>query len=703
MPDHVASQRSLVAHLRTLTEEQLTQRLAARPELTLQPAPDNLPELADRILDPRSVNAVLTALTLPELQVGETVAALGDGCTAADLAALLDRPSDDSALAAALARLSVYTLTWPLGNGLAGDHLRAAWPRPLQLGPTATELLADLSITELRRLAKTLGGPGGRAKPEIVAALTAWIGDRDRVRELVAQAPPSVQRRLTALAWETPPAFGIYYGTQQREPLPWAVERGLVLQARWGAAYQMPREVALAIRGPKYHAPFDPRPPAPPTVRVPVDAVAREAAAAAGTALGAVIALAEAIRTKPVALLKNGGLGVRELRRLASSAQLDAETTRLTIEIITAGGLVQSSGGGLTLSDEYDRYAATDPADRLLTLVRAWLGMPASPLTPAVPDAPTEPALYWDPEEEAMLTAVRSSVLRTLVAAVPEGHAGTTEALAEQLPWHRPIVAGFPGDDLGRYATGLWREAHTLGLLAHGAPTALCRALVAGDLEAARRVAGSMTPQVRATVLLQADLTAVVTGIPAADLQSLLDSAADPESRSGAWTWRFSTSTVRRALDSGIDPKDLRDRLVTASQNGQLPQPLAYLIDDVSRRHGHVRIVSVGCCLCSDDEVLLSEVLATKALRALSLHRLAPTVLASGKTAAEALAALRAAGYAPVEKQLDGTPVLQIATRRPAPPPPSEFTHNPHGLADPAQLARTLLRSDAPAVGNSRG
>lgn len=700
MPDPVASQRSLVAHLRTLTEEQLTERLAARPELTLQSAPDSLLELADRVLDPRSVNAVVTALTLPELQVCETIAALGDGCTVAEVAALLDRPSDDSALAAALGRLSVYTLTWPLGNGLAGDHLRAAWPHPLQLGPTATELLADLSVTELRQLTKTLGGPGGRAKPEIVAALAAWIGDRDRVRRLVAQAPPSVQRRLTALAWETPSPFGIYYGRPQ-ESLPWAVQRGLVLQARWGTATQMPREVALAVRGPKYYAPFDPRPPALPTVHVPVDAVAREAAAAGGTALGAVIAVAEAIRTKPLALLKSGGLGVRELRRLASSAQLDAETTRLTIEIITAGGLVKSSAARLTLSDEYDRYAATDPADRLLTLVGAWLGMPASPLTPAVPGAPTEPALYWDPEEEAMLTAVRSSALRTLVAAVPEGYAGTAEALAEQLPWHRPIVAGFPGDDLGRYATGIWREAHVLGLLAHGAPTALCRALVAGDVKAARTVAGSMTPQVRATVLLQADLTAVVTGIPAADLQSLLDSAADPESRSGAWTWRFSASTVRRALDSGIEPEDLRDGLVKASQNGQLPQPLAYLINDVARRHGHIRTVSVGCCLCSDDETLLSEVLATKSLRTLALHRLAPTVLASGKTAAEALAALRAAGYAPVEKQLDGAPVLQVAPRRLDSPPPAEFKHNataPHGFTGPAQLARTLLRSDAPPV-----
>jgi len=62
-------------------------------------------------------------------------------------------------------------------------------------------------------------------------------------------------------------------------------------------------------------------------------------------------------------------------------------------------------------------------------------------------------------------------------------------------------------------------------------------------------------PQDRDTVLLQADLTAVVTGTPSAGLLELLDSAAGPESRSGAWTWRFSPASIRRALAAGADKR----------------------------------------------------------------------------------------------------------------------------------------------------
>ena len=60
-----------------------------------------------------------------------------------------------------------------------------------------------------------------------------------------------------------------------------------------------------------------------------------------------------------------------------------------------------------------------------------------------------------------------------------------------------------------------------------------------GDIEATQR-----------TVRLQADLTAVVTGTPSADLTALLDDAADAETRGTAYTWRFSPASVRRALDA---------------------------------------------------------------------------------------------------------------------------------------------------------
>lgn len=152
-----------------------------------------------------------------------------------------------------------------------------------------------------------------------------------------------------------------------------------------------------------------------------------------------------------------------------------------------------------------------------------------------------------------------------------------------------------------------------------------------------------MLPRSHDSVVLQNDLTAVVTGTPSADLLALLDGIAAPESRSGAWTWRFSSASVRAAFDAGYSPEDLTARITAAAEGGRVPQTLTYLIEDVGRRYGEVQVRPAVCCLCSD-ETLLTEILNTRSLRALALVRLAPTVLVSAMPHADTLAALRAAG-----------------------------------------------------------
>jgi hypothetical protein len=96
---------------------------------------------------------------------------------------------------------------------------------------------------------------------------------------------------------------------------------------------------------------------------------------------------------------------------------------------------------------------------------------------------------------------------------------------------------------------------------------------------------------------------------------------------------------------------------------------LTYLIGDVARRHGAVRVRSIGCVLRADDPALLAEIASVRALSGLGLTILAPTVLASAKPADETLDALRAAGYAPVGESADGTVRVQQAPRHRAPAP----------------------------------
>jgi hypothetical protein len=125
--------------------------------------------------------------------------------------------------------------------------------------------------------------------------------------------------------------------------------------------------------------------------------------------------------------------------------------------------------------------------------------------------------------------------------------------------------------------------------------------------------------------------------------------------------WRFTPASVRRALDAGTTPDDLVEALRAA---GTLPQAVEYLIHDVARRHGSLRVRAVGCVLHGLDPVLLAEVAADRKLAALGLTALAPTVLASTRTPADTLSALRAAGYAPVAEDATGEVMLEVPTQR---------------------------------------
>ncbi|MFE9202548.1 helicase-associated domain-containing protein [Micromonospora sp. NPDC007230] len=688
--------QSLAAHLRTLTEAQLTSLVATRRDATIEPAPKTVDQLAVRLLHPSSMAAACALLTLPQLQVGEAAAALGDGWTTARLATLLGVPEGDADLAAALRRLTDLALIWPSADGFAAAHLSPIWPHPLDLGPGAAELLNTRNMNELRRLAKVHGIPvTGRGKDELIVALVGWLARPENVRRLVAQAPADVRARLAALASRPAQPVhlrGIMFGSAGAA-LPWAAERGLVVGSAWGAE-EMPREVALALRE-GYVAAFDPQPPAVPTTPVAPEAAEREAAAAASETLAAITAIVGTMSGGPVPLLKTGGLGVRELRRIAKSSGQDEDRARLTVELLAAGGLTEASDTGLALSVAYDEFAAAEPADQLLDLVETWLTMPACPLAPADSTAVSSRVLYWDEGEEMTLTALRALTLRTLAHVLPEGHATDPGTLADRLAWQSPVLTDQADEDLDRYVTGIWREAHQLGLLAHGTATSLCRSLLAGGADAAHRHAQAMLPRSRDTVLLQNDLTAVVTGTPSANLLALLDSTATPESRSGAWTWRFSPASIRAALDAGSTPADLLARIAEVAEGGRVPQTLTYLINDVARRYGRVQVRPAGCCLCSADETLLTEILNTRSLQALHLVRLAPTVLASAKSQAETLAALRAAGHAPAGLRLDGSPAIEIPQRRRTNPSPTEpdtgdMLPLPR-LSDPADVARTLL------------
>ncbi|MGO4426572.1 helicase-associated domain-containing protein, partial [Streptomyces sp. MCAF7] len=164
------------------------------------------------------------------------------------------------------------------------------------------------------------------------------------------------------------------------------------------------------------------------------------------------------------------------------------------------------------------------------------------------------------------------------------------------------------------------------------APTPPGRPLSGAEAAAAAataaRLLAPLLPQPLDHVLLQADLTAVAPGPLERPLAAMLGVLAEVESKGAATVYRFTPASVRRALDAGQAASDLHAFLAEHSRT-PVPQPLAYLIDDVARKHGRLRVGAASAYVRCDDDTLLAEILADRRSAGLRLRRLAPTVLAA--------------------------------------------------------------------------
>jgi predicted DNA-binding transcriptional regulator YafY len=133
--------------------------------------------------------------------------------------------------------------------------------------------------------------------------------------------------------------------------------------------------------------------------------------------------------------------------------------------------------------------------------------------------------------------------------------------------------------------------------------------------------------------------------------------------------YRISEASIRRALDTGRTASELHGLFKRHSKT-PVPQGLTYLIDDVARRHGQLRVGMAASFVRCEDAALLAQALASPAAEQLEMRLLAPTVAVSQAPISEVLAALRGAGLAPAAEDSTGT-IVDIRARGarvPAPP-----------------------------------
>ncbi|MEV4539943.1 helicase-associated domain-containing protein [Asanoa sp. NPDC049518] len=679
---------ALLSWLALRSPGELAAIIERRPDAL--PAAD-LDTLAERLERDSSVAAALSTVPLPQAQVVEALAGLGGPSVDPDqLARLLGGPD----LGEALAGLAALALVWPDEASLLrmAAPLRSSFEFPLGLGPPAGTLLETVDRDRLAGIAATWRVRPDRPR-QLAGAVAAVLADADRVRATADLAPDDTRALLDRLAHAGPVA-------EQPDPaLAWALDRGLVLPDGWRRV-TMPREVAVALRGPDWRAPFDPRPPALAVNLAPAAAVEREAVAAGTRAVQRVGALLDLAEHSPLAFLRSGGVGARELRRAAKLIGADEAEVRLWLELGYAAGLLGLVDETIAPTAAADEWRAASPAERLATLLTTWLTLPTVATADSRPEggpalAALLPDLAWAPVLDG-----RPGLLR-LLGALPPGRGAATDGVAAALHWQLPIVvpASHP------LVEGTLREAALLGVVAHGALSPLGRALAeAPDTLVA--VGAELLPDAVAEAIFEADLTALVPGLPAAPLATLLDTAAERTAADGsASTWRFTAGSVRAALDAGFTAETLLAALRIVAADGSLPQVLAYLVEDVGRQHGLVRVRAVGCVLRTDSAALATELLGVRSLRTLGLAALAPTILSSPRSADETLEALRAAGYSPAGEDATGAPVVRRAPRVRATPrrrPGQVPAARPAPVGDLVELAERLLDQGVSAPARPR-
>ncbi len=372
--------------------------------------------------------------------------------------------------------------------------------------------------------------------------------------------------------------------------------------------------------------------------------------------------LLESLAEESAGSLRTGGIGVRDLRRLARAADVPEPAAAVLVEVAATAGLIGEAdagalAGGARAAGEirflttlaYEQWVAASTANRWARLTRAWLVMNRQPgligrrtnaTGPATPRRSTasdrdRPVSVLGPElERTGAPRLRAAVLGVL-ADLPPGATPSVAEVLEALHWRAPRRSPWqPGaGETAATEPVRWTlaEAAQLGLTGLGGLTDYGRMLLAEAVAAGTQdpdddplglsrpdtapaspavgVLDALLPAPVDHMLIQADLTVVVPGPPEPDLAAELAIVAERESAGGASVYRVTPERIRYALDTGYSAGELQKLFAKRSRTG-VPQSLTYLIDDTARRHGGLRLGAAGCYLRSEDAALLAEIAA---------------------------------------------------------------------------------------------
>jgi hypothetical protein len=593
--------RSFSDYLRSVDDAALISLFSARPDL-VTPVPPDIASLAVRACSAPSLARAIDSLNKWQLQVLEAVVSVNEPFTEKTIAALTDKQA-----ASALEHLIKVGLVYPSDDGLrVPTQLREVLgAEPAGLGPAS---MVKLKLSDLE------------------------------------QAPQDSKKILERLMWG-PPRGSVGDIKNPGPGVAWLLERKFLVALDQRTVI-LPREVAIELRGKKIHKELCAQAPEFTGTKREKKQVDLAAIANVSTVLRWVEELLNFWAEEPADALRAGGLGVRDLKTLSTHLGVDDACTAFIAELAYLTSLISIDANDQILpSNKFDIWLMQSPADRWQMLASAWLI--TSRVSGLVGRLESKNVAALGPE----LDRVNASKVRGLTLSLLKENPGIApdwNSFKSSLDWRAPVRRNSSLQD--ELAEWTLREAEWLGITGQGAISKYGIGFLNGDdLD----LINQDLPKTVDHILIQSDNTAIAPGPLEHEISQSLAMMAEIESRGGATVYRFTEATIRRALDHGKTGDEIKSFLAKTSKT-PMPQPLEYLIADVAKKHGKLRVGNTSSFIRCEDTALISQIINDKKLEILGIRRIAPEVVICEMDATDAMRILRECGYLPAGESVNG-------------------------------------------------
>jgi len=611
--------RSFSDYLRSVDDAALLDLFTARPDL-VTPVPPDFASLAVRACSAPSLARAIDSLNQWQFQVLEATASLNEPFLEKSVITLTDKEAKG-----ALEHLVTIGLVYPSEDGMRlPTQLRdVIGTEPAGLGPAS---MAKLKLSELD------------------------------------DAPADAKKVLERLIWG-PPRGSVGDIKNPGPGVSWLLEQKFLVPLDQRTVI-LPREVAIALRGGKIHKERFIKQPSLSGAKRDERQINLAAIANVSTVLRWVEELLNFWADEPADALRAGGLGVRDLKIISTHLGVDESCTAFVTELAYLASLISIDADDRILpSNKFDIWLMHTPADRWQMLASQWLI--TSRVSGLVGRVEAKNVAALGPELDRV-NAARVRALTLDLLRENEGIAPEWNSFKEVLSWRAPVRRNSSLQD--ELAEWTLREAEWLGITGQGALSKFGTQFLDGDDLSS---INEDLPKTVDHILIQSDNTAIAPGPLEHEISQALAMMAEIESRGGATVYRFTESTIRRALDHGKTGDEIKTFLIKTSKT-PMPQPLEYLIADVAKKHGKLRVGNTSSFIRCEDTALISQIMTDKKLEILALRRIAPEVVICDMDATDAMRLLRECGYLPAGESANGMiltgPKSNRALTKPRPP-----------------------------------